>query len=38
MRSIDVDGSERSFWIPDQRPRGEVRLIIALHGRGETGL
>jgi poly(3-hydroxybutyrate) depolymerase len=38
MRSIDVDGSERSFWIPDRRPRGEVRLIIALHGRGETGL
>jgi poly(3-hydroxybutyrate) depolymerase len=38
MRSIDVDGSERSFWIPDQRPRGDVRLIIALHARGETGL
>ncbi len=38
MRSIDVDGTERSFWIPDRRPRGEARLIVALHGRGDTGL
>jgi polyhydroxybutyrate depolymerase len=38
MRSIDVDGSERSFWLPDRRPRGDARLIIALHGRSETGL
>ncbi|WP_249009871.1 hypothetical protein [Conexibacter sp. DBS9H8] len=37
MRSIDVVGSERSFWLPDVRPRGEAPLIIALHDRGETG-
>jgi poly(3-hydroxybutyrate) depolymerase len=37
MRSIDVRGSERSFWLPDVRPRGEAALIIALHDRGETG-
>ncbi|HET9073033.1 MAG TPA: hypothetical protein VFN48_00510 [Solirubrobacteraceae bacterium] len=39
MRSIDVAGSERSFWIPDRRPRGDqVRLLIVLHDRGDTGL
>jgi poly(3-hydroxybutyrate) depolymerase len=39
MRSIDVDGSERSFWIPDHRPRGEaVRLLIVFHDRADTGL
>jgi poly(3-hydroxybutyrate) depolymerase len=38
MRSIDVHGAERSFWMPDRRPRGEARLIIALHERSGTGL
>jgi poly(3-hydroxybutyrate) depolymerase len=38
MRSIDVDGTERSFWIPDRRPRGDSRLIIAFHDNGDTGL
>jgi poly(3-hydroxybutyrate) depolymerase len=38
MRSIDVGGTERTFWIPDSRPRGDVRLIMVFHDRGDTGL
>ena len=38
MRSIDVGGTERTFWIPDVRPRGEGRLAMVFHDRGETGL
>jgi poly(3-hydroxybutyrate) depolymerase len=38
MRSIDVGGAERTFWIPDDRPRGDARLIMAFHDRGDTGL
>jgi poly(3-hydroxybutyrate) depolymerase len=38
MRSIDVGGTERTFWMPDVRPRGEVRLVMVFHDRGDTGL
>ncbi len=38
MRSIDVGGTERTFWIPDVRPRGDARLIMVFHDRGDTGL
>jgi poly(3-hydroxybutyrate) depolymerase len=38
MRSMDVGGTERSFWIPDRRPRGDVRLMMVFHDRGDTGL
>jgi poly(3-hydroxybutyrate) depolymerase len=38
MRSFDVGGTERTFWIPDNRPRGDARLIIVFHDRGDTGL
>jgi poly(3-hydroxybutyrate) depolymerase len=38
MRSFDVNGTERTFWIPDRRPRGpEARLVMAFHERSQTG-
>ena len=38
MRSIDVGGTERTFWLPDARPRGDTRLMMVFHDRGDTGL
>ncbi|MBO0769764.1 MAG: hypothetical protein J2O48_13860 [Solirubrobacterales bacterium] len=38
LRSLDVNGIERSYWIPDRRARGaDVGVIFALHAEGETG-
>lgn len=37
FRTIDIDGIERTYWIPDDQPRSPAPLLIAFHGLGMTG-
>jgi poly(3-hydroxybutyrate) depolymerase len=37
IRTLDVDGIERTFWLCESRLRAPAPLIVALHGHGMTG-
>jgi poly(3-hydroxybutyrate) depolymerase len=37
LRTLDVDGIERTYWLTEGRPRAPAPLLVALHGIGETG-
>jgi polyhydroxybutyrate depolymerase len=37
FRTIDIDGIERTYWVPSDQPRAPAPLLIAFHGLGMTG-
>jgi len=37
FRTTDIDGIERTYWIPGDQPRAPAPLLIAFHGLGMTG-
>ena len=37
FRTIDIDGIERTYWVPEDQPRAPAPLLIAFHGLGTTG-
>jgi len=37
FRTVDIDGIERTYWLPDDQPRAPAPLLIAFHGLGMTG-
>jgi polyhydroxybutyrate depolymerase len=37
FRTIDIDGIERTYWVPNDQPRAPAPLLIAFHGLGMTG-
>lgn len=37
LRTLDVAGIERTFWLVEGRPRSPAPLLVALHDSGSTG-